>query len=85
MSPNTPTKGAGAEMDGLTERQQQTLAEIGSGRITTCVYASGPSYWGPTLVFRNEDLQALAAAGLIRSEGTPALTDRGHIALAAHA
>lgn len=67
----------------LTERQWQTLGEIETGRITTCQYASGPSYWGPLLVFTNEDLQALAAAGLICSEGKPELTNAGHVALAA--
>lgn len=61
----------------LTSRQRQTLAEIGSRHITTVVYANGPSFWGPTLVFDNEDLQVLAEAGLIHSEGTPRPTDAG--------
>jgi hypothetical protein len=66
----------------LTVRQRETLAEIATGHITVCQYASGPSYWGPLLVFENDDLQALAAAGLIRSEGKPELTDRGRAFLA---
>jgi hypothetical protein len=65
----------------MTARQRQMLAEIGSGHITAVMYANGPSFWGPTLVFDNEDLQALAAAGLIHSEGKPKLTDAGRRAL----
>jgi hypothetical protein len=65
----------------ITERQSQTLAEIATGHITVCQYASGPSYWGPLLVFANEDLQALAAAGLIRQEGKPECTPAGLAAL----
>jgi hypothetical protein len=81
MNPSHPES---EHTEGLTKRQWETLAEIETRRITTVQYASGPSYWGPLLVFSNEDLQALAAARLICSEGTPKLTDLGLVALHEH-